>query len=188
MVVESNEPKQETGLPVATPLLQLNLPTSRLFWVVFLLLFVAGLFVPVVPLRQRQVIIWVVPVWAAYVFMIVVPTLAIPVAATHAALSFYIAKFIAMLGDPRSENSFSLQTLLILTATIAICLGVAMRFPQVGFLLLYFAISIAISVVSLSTWLGGPITNFLRLKKPVAHLTLCVNAMLIIGLLRRLVY
>jgi len=177
MVEETTEPKAETGLPAARPLLSLNFPTSPLFWCVFLLIFVGSLFIPVLPVRHGQVVIMVVPVAAAYIFFFVAPLHAFPIAATHFGLCFYIAKFVAMLGNPESATSFSLRSLLILIATLSICLGVFVRFKLAGVFFLFFLFSIAISLTSIFASKGGPIFEFFRLPKAVAYPTLCLSSL-----------
>ena len=123
---------------------------DRTFWLIFSPLFVATSFIPVLPLYSGpagHVLMWVVPVWAIYASLFVMPEwilFSCPVVFTHVASTYLVAqRLVAIRQNP---IRFSLLALLSTSSLFAACIALIVAYADVGFCMFFLACLLAATI------------------------------------------
>ena len=125
---------------------------DRTFWLIFSPLFVATSFIPVLPLYMGppgDVLMWVVPVWAIYASLFVMPAwilFSCPVVFTHAATTYLIARWLAVIR--RNPIRFSLLAMLSASSLLATCIALIVAYADVGFCVFFLACLLTITIAN----------------------------------------
>ena len=129
---------------------------TRTFWWVFASLFILSSLIPVLPFYMGpagDVLLWVIPVWAMYVSLFVMPEwflFSIPIVFTHVSVSYLVAHRLAKLRqDP---IRFSLLSMLSGTSFVAVGMSLIFAHAVFGFCILFLACLITVTVGNYLGW------------------------------------
>lgn len=125
---------------------------DRTFWLIFSPLFVATLFIPVLPLYmgpREDVLMVVVPVWAFYTLFFMMPDyilLTVPIVYTHASITYLIARRLAVVRQ--NPIRFSVLALLSTSSLIAVCIAAISTLAEFGFYMFFLACLFVVTIAN----------------------------------------
>ena len=155
---------------------------TRLFWLIFVPLFVATSFIPVLPIYKGvsdPILLWIVPIWAIYAALFAMPEwflFSCPVVVSHMSICYLIARRTERMRQ--SPIRFSLLSLLTASSILATCIALIAAFADIGFCMFFLG---CLMTVTIANYLQC--TSILGLPIPKMNQTILIGSVMLCGVM-----